>query len=555
VIQVKYLDGYTPYRQEDAEKYEKLRWWSGLTLGGLLDKAADIYPDKEAFVDGRTRLTFSQAREKADRLAIGLMDLGVKPMDRVLVQLPNWTDFVPGYFALQKIGAIPVLLITRYRQFEIASLAELSGATGWLIPEQQGKYDFVPIIEDVLKHRPQLKHVAVARGEGRTKHPTFEQLMAAGHLNEANLARLDERRPHPDQVAHMGPTGGSTGLPKLVPRSHNMLICSSEYAAKAWDFNQTDTCLLAGPLGHDLTFTKGLIGGLFVYAKSIFQGSTKMADICAVIEREKVTSLVWVPTLGRRLVSFEGLADYDLSTLKKMHCGGGASAPDLIKAVNEKLDCAYYNAYGGSEGQTTITRSGDTPKTIETTVGKPTCPYDTYKVVDPKGNRLPPGASGELLIKGPGIFTGYYNNPGENEKAFDKDGFFKTGDVAKISEDGYITLTGRIKEMVNRGGESISAVEIENLIVDHPEVAMVAVVPMPDPDMGEKVCAYIQPESGCCLDFDQIIDFLKECQASVLQLPERIEFVECMPFTKAEKIDKMHLRKDIVEKIKCECES
>jgi non-ribosomal peptide synthetase component E (peptide arylation enzyme) len=139
VIQVKYLDGYTPYKKEDAEKYEKLRWWSGLTLGGLLDKAADIYPHKEAFVDGRTRLTFSQAREKADRLAIGLMDLGIKPMDRVLVQLPNWTDFVPGYFALQKIGAIPVLLITRYRQFEIASLAELSGATGWLIPETAGQ--------------------------------------------------------------------------------------------------------------------------------------------------------------------------------------------------------------------------------------------------------------------------------------------------------------------------------------------------------------------------------------------------------------------------------
>ena len=552
---MKYLDGYTPYKKDDAAKYEKLRWWPGLTLGGLLDKAADVYPNKEAFVDHKTRLTFAEAREKTDRLAIGLLDMGVKPFDRVLVQLPNWTDFVPGYFALQKIGAIPVLLITRYRQFEISSLAKLSGATGWLIPEQQGKYDFVPIIEDVLKENPQIKHIAVARGQGRTNHPTFNQLMAGGHLTDENLARLEELRPHPDQVAHMGPTGGSTGLPKLVPRSHNMLICSAEYAARSWDFHQNDVCLLAGPLGHDLTFTKGLLSGIFVYAKSVFQGSTGMADICEVMEREKVTSLVWVPTLGRRLVSFEKLADYDLRTLNKMHCGGGASAPDLIKAVNEKLNCNYYNAYGGSEGQTTITRTGDTPDVVERTVGKPTCPYDTYKVVDPVGNALPPNTPGELLIKGPGIFTGYYNNPEENQAAFDGDGFFKTGDVAMIDEEGYITLTGRIKEMINRGGESISAVEIENLIVNHPQVCMVAVVPMPDPEMGERVCAYIQPEAGQELTFDDIISFLKKCKASVLQLPERIEFMGSLPCTKAMKLDKGALKKDITGKLNRERQS
>ena len=550
---MEYLDGYTPYKQEDAGKYEKLRWWPGLTLGDLLDKAADIYPDREAFVDHTSRLTFVQARDRTDRLAIGLLEMGIKPLDRVLVQLPNWTDFVPGYFALQKIGAVPVLLITRYRQYEISELAALSGATGWLVPECQGKYNYVPLINEVLEEQPQIKHVAVARGQGRTRFPTFAQLMAGGHLTGQNRKMLAELRPDPRQVAHMGPTGGSTGLPKLVPRSHNMLVCSSEYAARAWDFNQTDICMLAGPLGHDLTFTKGLLSGLFVFAKLIFQGSTDMADICEVMERERVTSLVWVPTLGRRLVSFEGLNEYDLGPLTKMHCGGGASAPDLIKAVNQKLDCTYYNAYGGSEGQTTITRSQDSPKTIEKTVGKPTCPYDTYKVVDPEGNELPPGKPGELLIKGPGIFTGYYNNPKENRAAFDRDGFFRTGDVAKISRDGYITLTGRIKEMVNRGGESISAVEIENLIVNHPDVAMVAVVPMPDPDMGEKVCAYVQPEAGCNPTFETIIEFLRECKASVLQLPERIEFIEALPCTKAEKIDKMYLRQDIAEKLKCEC--
>jgi non-ribosomal peptide synthetase component E (peptide arylation enzyme) len=171
-------------------------------------------------------------------------------------------------------------------------------------------------------------------------------------------------------------------------------------------------------------------------------------------------------------------------------------------------------------------------------------------VVSPDGKELPPNTTGELMIKGPGVFTGYYKAPEENEKVFNKEGFFRTGDLAVIAENGIITLTGRIKEMINRGGESISATEIEKLIVSHPEVNMVAVVPMPDPVFGERVCAYIQPKPGATLTFEKIIAHLKAQKASVLQLPERIEFIEAMPFTKAEKVDKKFLREDIERKLK-----
>jgi non-ribosomal peptide synthetase component E (peptide arylation enzyme) len=198
---------------------------------------------------------------------------------------------------------------------------------------------------------------------------------------------------------------------------------------------------------------------------------------------------------------------------------------------------------------TTLTRADDSLETILNTVGKPTCPHDTYKVVDFNGRQLPAGSSGELLIKGPGVFTGYYKNPEENQKAFTADGFFKTGDVAKIDKEGYITLTGRIKEMINRGGESISAVEIERLISDHPDVQFVAVVPMPDKDLGERACAYVQALPGVNLDFEAIIAFLKSRHVSVLLLPERIEFVEEIPLTKAGKMDKQALVKDITDKV------
>jgi non-ribosomal peptide synthetase component E (peptide arylation enzyme) len=233
-----------------------------------------------------------------------------------------------------------------------------------------------------------------------------------------------------------------------------------------------------------------------------------------------------------------------------MHCGGSASLPEIVKGVREDLQCDFYNGYGGTEGHTTLTRSNDSLEMILHTVGKPTCPYDTYKVVSPNGKELPPNTPGELMIKGPGVFTGYYKAPEENAKVFDEGGFFRTGDLARIDEKGIVTLTGRIKEMINRGGESISATEIERLIISHPEVNLAAVIPMPDPVFGERICAYIQPKPGANLSFEKIISHLKAKKASVLQLPERIEFIETMPLTRAEKVDKKFLREDIERKLK-----
>ena len=547
------LKGFVPYKKQDADKYNKFRWWAGLTLGDIFDRAADIYPEKEAFVDGNTRLSYGDARKKTNKLAIGLMDLGIQPLDRVLVQLPNWNEFVFTYFALQKIGAIPVLLIERYRPFEINHLIGLTGATSWIVPSRYKKTDFVPIINDVLKENPELKHVITVRGNsGQKPFSNLEGLIEEAKFTEANLARLAGRRPDPMQVAHMGPTGGTTGVPKIVPRTHNSLITGIDYCSKSWEQNSQDINLIAGPIGHDLTFSKGFVGGIITLGKVIFLDSTDSKEICETIEREKVTSIIWVPALAQRLVQYENLDKYDLSSLKKMHSAGGASQPDLVETVIKKLGMTFYNGYGATEGMTTITRGTDSLETVCTTVGRPTCPYDTYKVIDEEKKELPPNRQGELVIKGPGVFTGYYSNHGENKRAFTKDGFFKTGDVAQIDEKGYVKITGRIKEMINRGGESISATEIERLISRHPDVEAVGVVPMSDLSMGERICAYIQPKIGVQLTFAEIISFLKGQKASVLQLPERIEFIAAMPYTGVQKMDKKALREDIEKKLQAE---
>jgi 2,3-dihydroxybenzoate-AMP ligase/mycobactin salicyl-AMP ligase len=284
----------------------------------------------------------------------------------------------------------------------------------------------------------------------------------------------------------------------------------------------------------------------------VFIDSTDNKDMFETIEKEKVTSMVLVPALARRMLQFEDMHKYDLSSLKKMHSAGGASHPDLVRDVTFRLNMKFYNGYGATEGITTITRPYDQLETICSTVGRPTCPYDRYKVIDADENELPASEQGELVLKGPGVFTGYYRNPEENAKAFTKDGFFKTGDVARIDTHGYITITGRLKEMINRGGESISATEIERLISLHPQVAAVGVVPMPDPDLGERACAYIELRPGAELSFDQVISFLKSQKASVLQLPERIEFIAEMPYTGAHKLDKNALFQDIEEKLSSE---
>lgn len=547
------LEGTTPYREEDAERYTRLGWWRGLTVGDLLDRAADIHPDKEAFVDLDNRLTYGQARERTDRLAIGLMKLGIKPLERVLVQLPNWSEFVYAYFALQKIGAIPVMLIDRYRQLEILQLANITGATAWIVPLRHRKVDYLPIIRDVLQQQPQIERVITVRGE--LDEPGFwslERLIAETEPTEADRAALAERNPHARQVAHMGPTGGTTGAPKIVPRTHNSLECAVEYCAQSWGQHCEDINLIVGSIGHDLSFTKGFLGSVTTMGALVMLDSTDSQVICETIEREKVTSVIWVPTLAQRLLQYEDLDKYDLSSLKKMHSAGGAALPGLVRDVFSRLNVRFCNGYGATEGMTTITRAVDDVEVVCTTVGRPTCPCDTYKVVDPQGNVLPPETPGELLVKGPSVFAGYYRNPEEDAKVFEADGFFKTGDVAKISEKGYVTITGRIKEMINRGGESISATVIEELIDRHPDVASVAVIAMPDVLMGERVCAYIQPKAGAQLTFEAVIASMREQKASVLELPERIEFIEAMPYTAAQKIDKNALRAGIAKKLEAE---
>jgi non-ribosomal peptide synthetase component E (peptide arylation enzyme) len=286
--------------------------------------------------------------------------------------------------------------------------------------------------------------------------------------------------------------------------------------------------------------------------KVVMIPSTRPKEILEAIERERVTTMILAVAQVRQIVDYPELDQYDVSSLQVIATGGSLIPPDLIKGVYRKLKCKFYNVYGSSEGPCTQTRYEDPEDVVLHTVGWPVCPYDEFKVVDANGNVLPPEREGELITKGPCIFQGYYKSEAENREAFTPDGFYRTGDLAKFDPEGRLMITGRRKDIIIRGGENISARDVEELISGYPKVVQVAVVGMPDPILGEKVCAFIIPKKGSTISFEEIISHLNEKKTSVLYFPERIEVIEEIPLTNVGKVDKKRLREEIKEKLKKE---
>jgi non-ribosomal peptide synthetase component E (peptide arylation enzyme) len=532
------LDGFIPYDSKAAERYEKKRWWLGITLGDMLDKAADLYPRKVALIGSELRL-------QADTMAYRLLQAGFKPGDRVLLQLPNWPEFVISYFALQKAGLIMVLLTVNHTVREIDHLAELTRPRGWILPASYRQTEFLPLIEQIQEKNPALDKIVLKGPQIPDGYLALDDLILPVLMDQNIPAVLEGARPNPHDVCQILPSGGTTGLPKGAPRTHNDYLCNVEYKSRAWHINVSDTCLVATTVGHNLALLVCITGPLFHGATIVMLDSTYPKDFCQIVQDEKITCAGLVPTLISRIANYENLADYDLGSLRKIYVGAANSPPDLVKNVEDKIGARYINAFGMVEGPCAQTRPDDPIDIRSQSIGRQVCPYDEIITVDFEGNPTPPLQEGELVARGPGIFTGYFRNPEANEGAFTPDGYFRTGDLAVIDENGTLHITGRVKDIIIRGGENIGAQEVEELISSHSSVEYVAVVGMPDPDLGEQICAYIKPVKGADLVHEDIIAHLKQIGASKKFFPARIKFVEEIPLTAAGKADKKILKKDI----------
>ncbi len=552
------LEGANSFPKEMVDLYYRKRWWLGIPLGEMLDRTCDLYPYKEALVAGEARLTYRQLREQTDRAALAFLELGIQKLDRVLLQIPNWAEFVFAYYGLHKIGAIPVMCIPRFSQREIEHFFKITEAKAWIVPFRFEKIEYKPMIEALRSQPSSLKHILVIESMGKGDEPFLEETIPFNALlKKIDLLRypkdyLQSFRPDPDEICHLMPTGGTTGLPKLVPRTHNDWLCNVEYRSKVWERSPRDITLIATPITHNMAIEVSLNPAFLTGGKVVMISSTRTREILEAIEKERVTTTILAVAQVQQIIDFQELDRYDISSLQVIGTGGSHMPPEVIRKIYDKLKCKFFNVYGSSEGPCAQTRYEDPEEAVFHTVGWPICPYDEFKVIDPDGNELSHEEEGELVARGPTIFRGYYKSEPENREAFTPDGFYRTGDIAKFDREGRLILTGRKKDIIIRGGENISAKEVEALIISHPKVEQVAAVAMPDPILGERVCAFIKPKKGAIISFEEIVSYLKEKKTSVFNLPERIEVIEEMPLTNVGKVDKRKLREEIKEILKKE---
>lgn len=535
-----------PYPEELLQQNRKT--WMDITLIHAFERTCAIIPAKVAVVEGEQRTTYAQLEELVKKAALVFLEMGIKPGAPVLYQVPNSLEGAYIYLALDMIGAVPVLCLPRHGQRELERFATLTGATTWIGSTTWANIDYIPIVEAVRNKISSLQNLLVIQEDAPKGFTSLPPLVGRKDVTSATAERLTACRPGPDDVLHLAPTGGTTGLPKLVPKTHNVQLSRAYYWARSAERGPEDVFLVAAPIAHDapnitsMAFL-ALFGGTLVFCPSL-----RPEDILHHLEKEQITYCFMVPTILSDIANMEGLEEYDFHPNLKIGTGGAWAPPELVRTISRKIPCTFFNTYGMTEGAGFMTRSTDSLDTIATTVGTPQCPYDTFKIVDDKGRELPLGEEGELVAQGPCVVPGYYKSEEEDKQAFTPDGFFRTGDIGKLESSGNLIVTGRKKDLIKRGAETIIPFEIEQLISEHPAVQQTAVVGMPDERLGERICACVQPVPGKTITFEELIEFLTERGASKLLLPERLEIMEAFPLTAMQKINKQALRKDIAKK-------
>jgi 2,3-dihydroxybenzoate-AMP ligase len=546
------LEGVVPYPPEFAARYRAKGYWEDQTMGHFFDEIVARYSDRIAFLAGDEQVTYRQLSQRVERLALHLLKLGVQPLDRFVMQLPNSPEFVYLYFALQKVGAVPVMAMSSHRYSEINQFVELSQAVGYAIPERIGDFAFAELAERIRSEHPSLRWIFVV---GSASLP--------GSLSLSDLLQTDSGLP-PERLAELSidPTepalfqlsGGTTGIPKLIPRTHNDYIYNTKAAVEFNDVKPDDTLLVVLPMAHNFPLAcPGIQGFLYQGARFVIGESTRPADVFSLIERERITHIELVPAVLIRLVNDPQIKAHNLSSLRVINTGGQKLQPEVKKRAEELIpSCRVQEIFGMAEGLLCFVRLDDPDEVRMNTVGRPVCPDDELKLLDESDNEVPAGEIGELLVRGPYTLRGYFRVPEYNARTFTPDGFYRSGDLMRLHPSGNYIVEGRKKDLINRGGEKISAEEIENLILSHPAVLNVACVPMPDPVLGERTCAFVILQPGATLTLKKLTSFLLDKGIAKFKLPERLEVVDDFPLSKFGKVSKHVLTQQIADKLAAE---
>ena len=542
------LDGCTPWPADLARRYRSQGRWEGITIAGMLARTAALRPAHTALVHGSERVSYAALDRTVGRLACGFLEGGVQPLDRVVVQLPNTPAFVYTYLALVRIGAIPVTALRAHRHSEVRHFLRASGAAAYVIPDRLKDFDYRAMALDLVPQAPALRRVFVA-GEPAPGQHALGRLIDDSRRDAEVASTLAGVRPDPSEVATMLLSGGTTSLSKLIPRTHDDYVLNARLCGAAGGFDASTVHLVVLPLGHNYNLASpGMLGVFYHGGTVVLAPSGDAEDVFRLVEAERVTSIAAAVPLISAWLASPAADRRDHSSLRVIQNGGARLAPELRARMRDRFACTPQEIYGTAEGLINMTRLDDPDDLLLDSSGAPVSDEDELKVVDDDGREVADGEPGELLTRGPYTIRGYYRADEKNREAFTADGWYRMGDIVR-RRGRYLWTEGRRKDLINRGGEKISCEEVESLIYRHPKVRVATLVAMPDPQFGEKACAFVVPKPGETLAFDELIAFLRSQNIASFKLPERLELVGELPLSPVGKILKRELRERITAKL------
>jgi 2,3-dihydroxybenzoate-AMP ligase len=546
-------DGVVPWPADVAAQYVAAGYWEDRALGSHLWEQADTTHDSIALVDGDLRLSYAELVDRADAAATRLAALGLEPGHRVLVQLVNGWEFVVLTLACLRAGVVPVMALPGHRRHELEYLANHAEATAIAVPDTFRGFDHQALATELVAAVPSLERVLVA-GETTEGAVDLRSLLAPSDGSGEDRARWDAEQPVPDDVAVFLLSGGTTGLPKLIARTHNDYVYNAKCSASVSGFDSDTVYLVALPAGHNFPLAcPGLLGALLVGGTVVMLDSPEPVQAFATIAREVVTHTAAVPAVAQKWIDHAAVVGSgELAALRVLQVGGSRLVDEVARRVRPVLGCTLQQVFGMAEGLLNYTRLDDPDDVICCSQGRPMSPGDEVLLVDERDEPVPDGTPGALLTRGPYTPRGYYRAAEHNARAFTADGWYRSGDICLWDATGNLVVAGRDKDLINRGGEKISAEEVENLVYLIPDVEQVAAVAMPDRDLGERVCVYVVRREGSALDLAGVRAALQTHHIAAYKLPEHLVVVEALPQTKVGKIDKRALREDIAARLNTE---
>jgi cyclohexanecarboxylate-CoA ligase len=524
--------------------------WRGETLATYLDRWATARPDKTAMVDRFERHTWGSLARRVERVARGLRAQGVERGRVISCQLPNWNEFAVVLLAAERLGAIVNPIPPTYRASELRFMLGLLETQALVIPQSFRGFDYVQMAAGLRAELPRLEHVFVVRGEPGSGMKPWSLLTERAWEARGGAALPGS---DPNQAHEVIFTSGTTGEPKGVMHTPNTVLSTVYGLIERLQFSEGDVILMGSTLGHQTGFLYGYCLNLLLGATSVWLDVWRGEDGARLIGEERVTFTMGATPFLQDLTYTETPAD--LSSLRLFISAGAPIPRPLVRDARARLRCVISAGWGMTEnGLVTCNGLGDPEEKVYATDGWP-LPGMELRVIDPDGRPLPTGSEGDLLVRGPAQFVGYFKRPGFTREAYTADGWFQTGDRATLDADGYVSITGRAKDLIIRGGENISVAAVENLLFAHPKVAGVAVVAMPDPRLQERACAFVIPQPGEAPSLEELTGHLDARGLAKHKWPERLELVAEFPMTPSGKIQKYRLRQQIKEQLAREAEA